>query len=922
MRPITLSISAFGPYAGQLELDLSRLGSSGLYLITGDTGAGKTSIFDAITFALYGEASGKNRDPSMLRSLYADPAAFTQVTLTFLHQGREYTVQRSPKQLRPRKRGSGFTEDGPRACLTLPSGDVLEQNALVDAKIRELLGIDKNQFCQIAMIAQGTFQELLTESEKREKIFREIFDTSLYQKLQLRLKDASRELYKQIEEQKKDLRRLICGILQEPAAPVLPQLQQAQAGAEPDREIPALLGNQIQQDQAAVEACQEALSASQPRQQALFEQIRDIDQRNDLRRRLLAARAQLPGANARLAQAQAAWEQEQSRNPEREALAAQIPVLENRLADYRRLDTLLESRARLQQACTQFEQELQDCEIRQQQLTQAISANKQELAALDDAERRQAELQAQQEQLCQRRKELAELQREISALAALTGDTAQAQQQYQIQQRNADALAQAAGDQRRRFNNEQAGILAQELTEGMACPVCGSTSHPHHARLSPDAPSQAQVEKAQRKAEEAQALANSASNRAAQLLGQLHQAKRTVAQYAAQLLGDCPADQISLQIQVQLEQSRHSARALAGQIDRENARLQRREQLSRQIPQAEEQRGQLIQEQTHLTTAAAESRAKLESTLAEIEALKTALPYPTSREAQAALTKLRTRRVKLEQALEQAHADLLSSKGDLERIQNSVQIYLGQLNGAEEPEDPAQSQQELERLQQRIQGLTQEIAAARHRVLVNSNTLQAIRLTLGQLEALEQRFLWMEPLNRTVNGSLVGKEKLTLETYVQRGCFNRILGKANAHLMRMSGGKYDLKCREASDNLRENLRLELDVIDHYNGTVRSVKSLSGGEAFLASLSLALGMSEEIQESAGGVQLDTMFVDEGFGSLDEETLRQAMQALYGLSGESRLIGIISHVAELRREIDRQILVTKAPIGGSAATVRAE
>ena len=223
-------------------------------------------------------------------------------------------------------------------------------------------------------------------------------------------------------------------------------------------------------------------------------------------------------------------------------------------------------------------------------------------------------------------------------------------------------------------------------------------------------------------------------------------------------------------------------------------------------------------------------------------------------------------------------------------------------------------------LTQRKDDLTNRRRALDRRITANDSAKKGIDKKAGERRALEERWTWMKPLSETANGGL--KDHISLETYVQMTYFDRILARANAHLMQMSGGKYDLKRREGAAKNGGQNGLDLDVIDHYNGSERSVKSLSGGETFLASLSLALGLSEEIQSSAGGVQMDTLFVDEGFGSLDEETLRQAMRALRELSEGDRLIGIISHVSELRREIDRQIVVKRSKDGASRAEIITE
>lgn len=241
-----------------------------------------------------------------------------------------------------------------------------------------------------------------------------------------------------------------------------------------------------------------------------------------------------------------------------------------------------------------------------------------------------------------------------------------------------------------------------------------------------------------------------------------------------------------------------------------------------------------------------------------------------------------------------------------------------QLKDAEEIDVDTEKKRQTELTTEKAD-LTKAITVISSRLDRNGEALKNIRKGSGRLTEVETKWTWVKALSNTANGNIGGKEKIMLETYVQMTYFDRILARANTRFMIMSGGQYELKRRIEAENNRSQSGLELDVIDHYNGTERSVKTLSGGESFKASLSLALGLSDEIQSSAGGIRLDTMFVDEGFGSLDDESLQQAMRALYGLTEGNRLVGIISHVSELKEKIDKQIVVTKEKSGGSRAEI---
>jgi DNA repair protein SbcC/Rad50 len=272
----------------------------------------------------------------------------------------------------------------------------------------------------------------------------------------------------------------------------------------------------------------------------------------------------------------------------------------------------------------------------------------------------------------------------------------------------------------------------------------------------------------------------------------------------------------------------------------------------------------------------------------------------------------------MKRAHDQAQSDLQKSKENISGYESSIKSLKSQLSSgcALDKDEELEKKTDIENKKGEDDAKSKAIHT---RIETNTQALTNIRAKSDSLSELEKRYTWMKSLSNTANGNISGKEKIMLETYIQMTYFERIIDRANTRLMTMSGGQYELKRRREAENNRSQSGLDLDVIDHYNGTERSVKTLSGGESFKASLSLALGLSDEIQASAGGVKLDTMFVDEGFGSLDEESLDQAMRALSGLADGNRLVGIISHVGELKNRIDKQIIVTKDKSGGSRATI---
>ena len=496
----------------------------------------------------------------------------------------------------------------------------------------------------------------------------------------------------------------------------------------------------------------------------------------------------------------------------------------------------------------------------------------------------------------------------------------------------------------RAFLDEQAGILAEGLEEGRACPVCGSLHHPSPARKSEGAPTEAQLRKSEAAFRKAQDETREASAEAAKKKGGVQE---KTAYLRERLAGLLKYDQAASEEPSKAERTfqpeelpgarelfmggtweqelgrRYERLAgrlsgLARQIREEEAGIRRKEELGREIPGAEEKSRRIQEELSGLRerlAAAASRRKELET---QAQGLRGRLPFGSFKEAEQKAEQLEQQKKALEEALEAAARECQTQEQEKARLEGQVSQLAEQLKSAEAAARPSllRSQEELKAEKNR---LTERQKTLHARISGNASALENMKLRLEKQEELEQRLSWVRALSNTASGNIAGKEKVMLETYIQTTYFDRIIRRANLRFLSMSGGQYELKRSREAGNNRSQSGLELNVIDHYNGTERSVRTLSGGESFQASLCLALGLSDEIQASAGGIRLDAMFVDEGFGSLDEEALRQAIETLAGLAGGNRLVGIISHVAELKERIDRQIIVTKEREGGSRVRI---
>lgn len=917
MKPIKLTMSAFGPYAGRTVLQLSDLGDSGLYLICGDTGAGKTTIFDAITFALYGAASGTARQSDMFRSKYASADTPTFVELLFACKGKQYTVRRVPEYTRPALRGNGMTLQRADAEITLPDGSVITKVRDVDNAIRDILGITREQFTQVAMIAQGDFLKLLlATTEERMTIFRQLFATDRYRSLQMAIRDDANHLYQICTGLRASIKQYIDGAahLDEPYAS---QLEKARAGQMPLEDTMDLLAEII-----AADTKQQALL--QKEQQRIERSLNDISARihqGEAQQKLLDAQKQAASELASLEdtirQTSETLALSTACLPDAERLAAESAALAASLPQYEQLAAWQGKLQAEQQRTLALQKQLTEKSTQADTLKQYIESQQSKLAVFGDTATGVERLSHQRQMLHQQMTNLNELQRDKLHFDRLKMDYQTCYAAYRNRADDSQRKQAAYIQLNRAWLGMQSGILAQELQSGVPCPVCGSTNHPQPAYLPLDAPKEADVEAARLLAEQARTAENAADQQVHQLIGQMQKAKSQLEEHAFALL-DVALDDLAAALASAIEnvqlQGRETAAKLAAAQDNHRIALELKEQLP-----VHEQQLAALQDTLHSLSAEYAAAQSTQQQLKEqIAALTETLPFASVSDVRVQIAALDAQAAAIRQQAEQAQQAHQQQTLRKAVLQGEIKARENQLANAEPVDLPVEkaAYAEADALRQANARCLQQLGIRLDR---NTSALERIKQQSAELIQQEKKLAWLGALSDTANGKLTGKEKVMLETYIQMTFFDRILARANTRLMVMSGGQYELCRRKEAANNRSQTGLELDVIDHYNGSVRSVRTLSGGESFKASLSLALGLADDIQSNSGGIRLDTMFVDEGFGSLDEESLRQAIRALNDLSEGHRLVGIISHVAELKDRIDRQIVVTKERTGGSQAKI---
>lgn len=919
MRPIKLTMSAFGPYAERTVLEMDALGERGLYLICGDTGAGKTTIFDAIAFVLYGEPSGDTREVSMLRSKYAAPQTPTEVELVFDYDKKRYTVRRNPEYERPAKRGGGMTVQKAEAELYLPDGGVVTGTRDVTRRVTELMGVDRKQFSRIAMLAQGDFQKLLlAPTDERKAIFRKLFQTQRYQSLQDALKAEAASLDAQCRDRRAAMRQYIALVRCDEDDVHAIELEKARAGELPTADTLALIEALLNEDAAALKEQAEA-------QKELDVRLAESNARLGRAEELQKARAALKTANEKLAPA---LEAERACSETFAAETAKQPACDRLDADIAAARAELPRYDELERACATLRKKRTEEEKTADALDKQRAQLEKERAALDELrlerdrlrespanrEKLSAKIEAGEKRLL-RLNALSDTLKDCKDLEAKLAD---AQRDYKKAREIAAGVRETYESQNRAFLDAQAGILALSLAEGAPCPVCGSSTHPHPAKPPADAPTQAALEELRAETERAQNEMSAASARAGELAGRLSALQNGAQELCRELLGGCMPSEADEKLRAELDDENRELFLHRKALKEEEQKLARRTVLEKEIPVWEGSVSALEADCAALEKKAAAFKGECGALAEQVEKLAAALSCPSRAEAETLIAAMERERAKLQSALENARTALEQMQKEVAALRGTAAACRQQLADAPAIDEEAERKRRAE-LSEQNKALADALAARAGRMTQNQSALDGIRQTGDALAALEEKLGWVSALSWTANGSLTGREKIMLETYVQMRYFDRVLARANTRLMVMSGGQFELKRRMAAENNRSQSGLELDVIDHYNGTERSVKSLSGGETFMASLSLALGLSDEIQSASGGVRLDTMFVDEGFGTLDEESLRQAIDALAGLSEGRRLVGIVSHVAELRERIDRQIVVTKERSGGSRAEI---
>lgn len=934
MRPLLLKMSAFGPYAGNTVIEFDKLGDKGLYLICGDTGAGKTTIFDAICYALFGEASGRLRDVSMLRSKYADDLTPTEVELLFLHNDKEYRIVRNPEYYRPSKRGGGLTKQPQDACLYMPDGNVISKAKDVNKAVEELLSLNCDQFFQISMIAQGSFRELLiSDTNTRQKIFRELFKTGFYLSLQEKLSEARKEISDSVSDSKKSIEQYVRDIMVDEDDVLLIDVENAKAGLMLTEDIIELIVSLINKDETIANDNENKLKTVNGELEKINISIGIIENAIRSKETLDDSIKEYKEIKPAEEAADKEFEAAKKELSKKDGIISELTSIEAEIKkneDINKINSLVD---RLSDEKKNNTEKLSLLSDEKEQKAGVLSELKSELDGLKNVGVSIEEYKNKLEKLDESINELNELKKEHKKFIRGQQELEELTDKYIEDNNEFKRLRDIYEEMEQSFRDGQAGILAATLTDGKKCPVCGSITHPDKAKLTDEIPSEAKLNEAKDESARARDKVNETSS----LLGSkrtfVELIKEQLLKKAGVLLGDprvCEShayedrdlciDNLESNIRSREFEITSSRNDFELKLKNERKKEDRKKEIEdKLISECEEKLKSIEEEIASINVKIAGIEASINENKAKALEIKDSLTFDDMSEAVKRRDGLTKTLNSIQQSYNIKEKERNRIHDEVTRLNSTIENLKKSLEGIESS-DVSDKKAKKAELEVKRNELINKIQEERTRIKINRNVLVNIKDKAESLKETEKNLSYITSLSKTANGDLSGKEKIKLETYIQTTYFDRIIRRANLRFMEMSSGQYELKRQRVASDIRGQSGLDLVVIDHYNGTERSVRTLSGGESFMASLSLALGLSEEVQSSSGGVSVDTLFVDEGFGTLDSDSLDLAYKALTNVTEGNRLVGIISHVAELRNKIDNQIIVKKEKSGGSAATVR--
>lgn len=869
MIPIELELEAFGPYAECTQISFEQFEENGLFLICGDTGSGKTTIFDAIAFALYDTASGETRKMETLHSDYVETKKSSRIRLLFSHKGKRYQVIRSFNGKRKNE-----------AVLEEAEKEVLTGRKAVNERLKEILGLDYQQFKQISMIAQGEFLNLLlAKSEVRSEIFRKVFDTGFYKRLAEVLKSKAGTLREEEKLRKERECQLLSGLGEE--------FEKKFGEKDKDWQIPAEVETALEEKIDLLREEEKRQKEAERKEETNKEEIlkaweqikninRDLQQLEQLREILKKERER----KQEFAQ----------KEKELEQIKKSVLYVKPILVKYEEKKTALEKEnIRYQEICE-----------RQKEQKQNTGRLKKEQKEAEQNERKNEKIQCLETECL----ELEEKEKKLTALCKLQKQKEALQEQLKAEIKEAKQAVLEYETEKEKFFCAQAGILAQSLKEGIPCPVCGSVLHPHPAVVLEEVLSQEELKEKEQDKKRLEEKRQKTLQDFLQLEKEVEKSTKEVS---------VNPDFFWKEVHAKLEQTgqKRNQKEIKIRELKQNVKKEVRDSETIQkewIENLEKEAG-ILKEKEICKEQIEALKAEKKACQIKLRAAVKEQNFKSEKEARLFCEKQEKLLI-----LEQETADY---KKTLHKLLGQIKILEETLLGKKKQSEE-EKQKKFEQTEQNLEKIRLELREIYKRISFYEKTLEQLKKLWEESEKTRKERLALLSLSDTASGMLAGKPKVSFERYVQSAYFKQIVVEANQRLEQMTNGRYELLVEETGTNKKSQSGLDLQVYDYHTGKVRSVRSLSGGESFQAALSLALGVSGVISQFAGGIRIETLFIDEGFGSLDEQSLELAVKTLRELSSQGCMIGIISHVKELKEQIFYKIEVKKGQKGSQILT----
>ncbi len=1027
MKPIKLIMEGFGPYGNKEVIDFTQLEDNSLFLITGATGSGKTTIFDAISYALYGEGSGENREPRDFISQFSDLDTTTQVELIFELKGQRYRIKRIPEQLRYKKVGEGTTTQSTEAEL-----EILDKNLNfsgitdVNEKINEIIGLDSNQFTQIMMIPQGEFRKMLVaESKEREKILQKLFDTTLYENIQQKFRDKEKELRKDIENKESLLKQAAGRTLYKDQEEMEVYFSSdyynyngifnlTEKLIEKDKENIKVLTKENKEfkdklkkeneNLTKAKNINEKIEAKEDLKQELKEEnkkedyiksqeekvekgkkyhnIKPIEESfNDKIKELKEYTENLEKVQDKKSKVDKDHEKLEIENKEvnSKEYSEKIESLKDDVKKNSELLPKIEEKKVLQNNISETEKEKEKIENEIKMQKENIDNYRKEDKKTQDKIEGLIEL---KDKLKAEEKIYDELEKDIKNkknIETYKNQIKELQEELKLKEEDKKELntyyeekTEEYRELRESYFSNMGAILAKDLKNGEPCPVCGSKEHPHKVEFEGEDISKEELDKMEKNTSKIQKKIGNLEKDEAALKEKIKGLEESISKHKKELKDKETAHNELANKLEKLDRKIEKLNKDISEIDSHKKRHKELEELIEKAEKSKEEKSkklrtfelniakyqaqleeiekslkedievdevknlikdlkkELKDKQNHKETVTSEytknkeEKIKLETEIKGIKENKEKAKEESKKREEILLTKIEEEGFK---SIEEYQKSALE-KETLKNIEEEIKIYkervkilnrdiekLEKETKDTELVDIEKIEESVKEIEEKIDLIQKNITNLETKIKNSTELLKELKESYREIEKVKEKHGRYSYLSSLVNGrGRDGMDKLSLERFVQIEFFEDIINAANLKLRKMTEERYYMKRSEEYSRQRQ-IGLDLDVYDNYTGKTRSVKTLSGGESFKASLALALGLSDVVQSYSGGVQLDTIFIDEGFGSLDPESLENSINCLIDIQQKGRLVGIISHVEELKERIDTRLEVTSTNRGST-------